>query len=194
MKPSRTHVRGIRAYQLGNSQIWITCLAARRIVGKYEPGRTQAFALDACKSVDAVERWANAARTYLTLRALLGKSSELVRKLHEARRQLWPGHFDAVGRAWARYEFEPRQALNYLTTCVQGRLSVEQLRDLMPHEPAGNGKRGVVLPVWRLSDGTVDILREQNPDARILIIDGYEGVDNFKVIPAKKESQHGPSK
>lgn len=44
------HKRAVISYRNGQAETWVTCLAARRIVGKYENGATAALASDMCRS------------------------------------------------------------------------------------------------------------------------------------------------
>lgn len=185
--------RGVRAYQAGNAHIWVTCAAARYVVGHYAMGATAAFAHDLARSVDSVERYAAAGRTYRLLRRTYGdvldprrgkKNSEMLRKLQEARAVLSYSHFYALAVAWSAQEFGPREAMAYLMDAAQKRTPVEQFRNELTREkPDLPGPRGVTLPTWALGEGQVQRKLAEHPETRIVILDGFPECAEVRVTP-----------
>ena len=112
--------RAVRHFRAGNSQRWVACLAARRIVGHYDEGATAALASDLCLSVSAVYYLADAGKAYVAYRKF-GNVSEL-------RRRLTTSHFSTIWRLQDKYGFDDFQAIGYLSEAAEYGASVATMR------------------------------------------------------------------
>ena len=105
----------------------MSCLAASRIVGRYEHGATRRVAEGLGCSVDYVERLA-----YRSLRRFRPRSED--GKLAS------PKHFYTMWDLWYKHEFSPREAAEQLRVAAEEGVSVEQmsLHVRNEHEPPEN--------------------------------------------------------
>lgn len=118
--PSVGHQRAALAWQRGNAAQWVTAFYAARVVGNLRKGETLALAKDIARSVDTVERLAQAAIAYRFL-FRHGTADTLCRnKLRSARRRLSYLHFVSAWRALRR-EVDPADVLaDVLTAAEEG--------------------------------------------------------------------------
>lgn len=138
MTPSINHRRAVRYAQRSTADLWVTAIAASKIVGRREPGATAALAADCFRSVDRVEGWARAAVLYLALRNRMAFArygcadyQDDLNSIRDCRRQLTISHWEAVSKEWVKQDFTLYQCLRWLQEALNGGWSVEQLREHM---------------------------------------------------------------
>lgn len=131
------HRRVVTNYLLGNRYRWVACLAASRIVGRYDPGATLAMASDMGISISQVENYAAAGRFYRKFRRYMPQ----VGIDAAARRRLSPTHLTVAYHILTKYEPNPRDVLVELKTVADNGVSVEDMRDKM-EGLFGPGKKG----------------------------------------------------
>ena len=132
MSLERNHLRCCKHFDRGERHRWVSCLAASRIVGRYEHGATRRLAEGLGCSVDYVERLAKAGIAYRSLRRFRPRSED--GKLAS------PKHFYTMWDLWYKHEFSPREAAEQLRVAAEEGVSVEQmsLHVRNEHEPPEN--------------------------------------------------------
>lgn len=188
-KRKRFHRKGIEAYMVGNHFIWIACMCAMQICGRYARGATQAFATDLGRSVDTVEQMAKAALLYSRLRMEFRDASELrylLSELRATRRRLYYSHFASMWTIWkAHPDMTALDVFGQLQTAAENGTSTRAM------ERETNGERqdsAIVLPVYGLKSTALSVAME-NKDARhiyMVILRGeeWDTVAEVKVRPA----------
>lgn len=125
------HKQVVESYRRGSSWRWVACLAASRVVGNYDRGKTQALAIDLALSVSQVENLARAGLTYRRLRKY--GVGGLVRL------SLTPGHFAAMGELIRRYDLSPFEAASDLCTAAEIGASIAVMRAEIDRREGGGG-------------------------------------------------------
>lgn len=116
--PSLAHQRAVNAWLRGNTSQWVTAFRAARVVGGLRKGETLALARDISKSVDTVERLAQAAIAYRFLFGKVAADTICRNKLRECRRRLGYSHFVSAWKAMRR-EVDPASVMADLFICLE---------------------------------------------------------------------------
>lgn len=178
--------RAAASYALGSRHIWVTCLCAARIVGRYDVGATLKLADAIQRSPDTVGNYATAGKLLLFFRRELPRHYRSVRQV---RNRLSYLHFCRVYRALKREEFSPRLALLYLIQAMRQKLSPERLDTLIDADYPAPRVRADVLPVFGIGDDQIERLRAEMPGAFVLILpglDGWQAGDHARVVKVRK--------
>jgi hypothetical protein len=131
--------RAIAGYRLGTAYRWVSCLAAERIVGRYERGAAQEVANALNITVSQVENLARAGLAYRELRRI----SPYV---HVLRERYTISHFTAFANLMYQIEFHPADGLrawlemDSMYRDEQLALTVQTFTRLMREEFGQSGK------------------------------------------------------
>lgn len=184
---NRNVIRAVRFHQRANASVWASCIVARHVVGKRD-GETAALAESLVLSPDRVEARAAAGNCYVFLRQWCEQRKSALSRLRECRAQLGYSHFERVWRAFIKHEFNPDLMLDILSRCVEERIPVEKIADLIPD--GAHPKPSPVLPVWELNSETIRRLREMGR-GRVVVLDGIvpDDAEYVRVTVAKERSR-----
>ena len=138
------HRRGVEAYKKSDSNLWVTCIAARRILGR-ENGATAAFASDLGRSRSQVENYAHAAELRLKLRKHVPT---------QVRKQLTVTHYYRMWRLQRRYNIPYSSVVEYLYEAAAERYSAESLAAMIDQEYGAGGR------MW--ADRWEDVIKQFN--------------------------------
>ena len=111
--PEKDFQKARSAIKRGESSSWIACYIASHYVGKRD-GNTALFAEFLQKDVATVYYYCRCYEGY-----------KLAKKPSKLRKQLSPGHFDAL---WAT-EYDPEKCQGYLERAVAENMTAKQLRE-----------------------------------------------------------------
>jgi len=114
----------VEAARQSNLSLWVTCCAARRIVGRRD-GATARFASDCGRSLSQIENYAHAAELRLTLRRHVPT---------QVRKQLTVTHYYRLWRLQRRYDIPYSTVVEYLIEAAAERYSAESLAVMVSHE------------------------------------------------------------
>jgi hypothetical protein len=158
------HRRAVAHQGKGQRELWASCFACARIVGKYDKGASLALADDLHSSVDTVESRAHAAEAWALMRAAFRGDSESFTRLKAVRAVLGYSYFVVV---WKRIRAEDD--------------AYDILADLEVSASGGGGTRAfdratrkraaVSFPVVDLTSKTIwDMIDRQGRKARVVIL------------------------
>lgn len=116
--------RVVKYFGEGEKKRWAAALAARRVTGE----ETKALASYLNVSSDTIERLRDAGFCYVMLRSRFPVEVLRVRPL------LTVAHFGGVGKRWRRYEFDPIDAINYLSTSADNGAILAQMNQAIDDE------------------------------------------------------------
>lgn len=129
------HRRTVVAYRKGNDYRWVACLAASRIVGRYDEGATLALANDLAVTKMQVTRLARAGVTYRRLRRYNPEVTGI-------RKALSPTHFAVMGELAIKHDLDEHYMIEQLRTAAREGASVASLRSSV------DGENNAYYPLW----------------------------------------------
>jgi hypothetical protein len=134
--------------------LWVSCFAARRIVGLRKPGATLALAHALTVSKDQIENYARAGTLHYWLRRML--RGETLARFREYRDILTVSHFVLVADLMHQLEFTLWEAFFHLQSAAEERLSVAALERVI------RGQQYSESPAWiakrsRLLNGALEL-------------------------------------
>ena len=156
MLNDKNYRRVMKYIKRGDNNKWVAALAAKRVSGT----QTSALANDLACSVDTIERLRYAGWCYVELRRFSRTGAE-VELLHEVRNSLSVMHFSKLGQAWARFEFSPKEAFDYLLTAHQERGSYRQMIAAIEGEHKGVQDKEVTCSRYQKSQCPYQSLLEE---------------------------------
>ena len=115
--------RALRAWQTGNKHRWVTCLAASRIVGQYEPGETENFSKALGLSLSQTQNLAKAGLGFRAWRKY-GLDWQVLKRIT-------PSHVSAAAELAIRHDLLPRDIVADLMICAENGYSVMALRAMI---------------------------------------------------------------
>lgn len=118
----RYHRRAVENYRRGESCHWITCLAAERIVGKYNEGDVTALASDIALSKRQVYNLAKAGWLYRLLRKV-----HTADDVHHLRNNTTIKHFYSIAQAMIAHDLPITDVIEQLRTAADEGASVESM-------------------------------------------------------------------
>lgn len=118
----RYHRRAVESYRRGEGCQWVTCLAAERIVGKYDEGAVLALASDTTLSKRQVYNLAKAGWLYRLLRKV-GTADDV----HNLRKNTTIKHFYSIAQAMIAHDLPVTDVIEQLRTSADEGASVESM-------------------------------------------------------------------
>ena len=120
----------VKAWKKGNDKLWIMASMANLAEKEGEEEWAKSLADELAVSTDTVYWYTVAYRAFLLLRRE-PLDSEKFDHMHQLRRSLSIKHFVLLSRAWKEYEFDISEAVDYLVTAGEERLSATHMQALI---------------------------------------------------------------